>query len=376
MSRDEVRISGQNHSFDRRAFLLGAGATLAALPFLELMASSTTAAEASSNIDDPRGFDHRFADVNGIRLHYVEEGKGPLVIMMHGFPFLWYLWRHQIRPLGAAGYRVVAFDMRGYGQSGCPDAVGAYDISWLAGDIVGLMNALKEKSAVLVGQDWGSPIVYNAALMRPELFRGVVMMCAPPSARPPSRPSEVWTRVFKGLNFYQQYLARPEAEHEIMKDLRGFLLGVFYSTSASCSEKEKWRWVWPPSEKFSSTWTVPTKLPPFLSQQALDYYVEDFERTGIKPSLNYYTDIDRSWEITSFLDGAVAPQPALFVYGESDPSTQPQLGIDRQGPALHALKGNFPKLQGIIKMPGVGHTPPEEKPAESTTIILDFLNKL
>jgi hypothetical protein len=161
--------------------------------------SSTTAAEASPNIDDPQGFDHRFADVNGIRLHYVEEGKGPLVILVHGFPFLWYLWRHQIRALATAGYRVVALDTRGYGQSDCPDAVSAYDISWLAGDIVGLMNALKENSAVLVGQ------------------------------------------------------------------------GVLYSTSASCSENEKWRWAWPLGEKLSDTYTVPTKLPPFLSQQALDY---------------------------------------------------------------------------------------------------------
>jgi pimeloyl-ACP methyl ester carboxylesterase len=83
----------------------------------------------------------------------VEEGNGPLVILVHGFPFLWYLWRHQIRALAAMGYRVVALDTRGYGQSACPDAVSDYDISWLACDIVGLMNALKEKSAVLVGQD-------------------------------------------------------------------------------------------------------------------------------------------------------------------------------------------------------------------------------
>jgi pimeloyl-ACP methyl ester carboxylesterase len=121
---------------------------------------------------------------------------------------------------------------------------------------------------------------------------------------------------------------------------------------------------------------VPTKLPSFLSQQALDYYVENFKRTGIRPSLNYYSAIERSWEITSFLNGAVVPHPALFVYGERDPSTQPILGIDRQGPALRALKDNFPKLQDIIKMPGVGHTPPEEQLEETTRITLDFLNSL
>jgi pimeloyl-ACP methyl ester carboxylesterase len=341
--------------------------------------SSATAAEASPNPDDPQGFSHKFADVNSIRLHYVEEGKGPLVILVHGFPFLWYLWRHQIRPLAAAGYRVVALDTRGYGQSGCPDAVNAYDMSWLVGDIVGLMNALEEKSAVLVGQDWGSPIIYNAALMRPDLFRGILMMCAPPSARMPIRPSQAWAHVYgsKGFAFYMEYLVSADGEQEITKNLPEFLLSSFYSTSASCSEDEKFRWVLPPGEKFSDTiFRVPKKLPPFLSQQALDYYVENFKRTGIKPALNYYACIDRSWEITSFLDGAVAPQPAVFVYGEKDWSTETQLGIDRQGPALRALKDNFPKLRDIIKMPGVGHTPPEEKPEETTKITLDFLNKL
>lgn len=334
---------------------------------------------SKTNIDDPQSFDHRFADVNGIRLHYVEEGKGPLVILVHGFPFLWYLWRHQIRALAAAGYRVVALDTRGYGQSDCPEAVSAYDITQLVGDIVGLMKALNEKSAVLVGQDWGSPIVYNAALMRPELFRGVVMMCAPPSARPPIRPTEAWAHIYgsKCFSFYMEYLASSEAEREITKNLRDFLLASFYSTSASSSENDKFRWVLPPGEKFSDTlFRVPQKLPAFLSQQALDYYVENFKRTGIKPALNYYTAIDRGWEVTSFLDGAVAPQPALFVYGDKDWSTEAQLGIDRQGPALRTLKDNFPKLQDIIKVPGVGHTPPEENPEETTKITLDFLNKL
>ena len=126
------------------------------------------------NVDDPQAFDHRFAAVNGIRLHYVEEGQGPLVMLLHGYPFLWYLWRHQIKVLAAAGYRVVALDQRGYGQSDCPEDVDAYDITHLVGDVVGLMKALDSDSAVLVGQDWGSPVAYHTALMRPDLVRGVV----------------------------------------------------------------------------------------------------------------------------------------------------------------------------------------------------------
>ena len=118
--------------------------------------------------DDPNGFDHRFATVNGINIHYVDEGEGPLVILLHGYPFLWYLWRHQIKAIAAAGYRVIAPDQRGYGQTDRPDGVASYDITHLVGDAVGLVTVLGGgQQAVLVGQDWGSPVAYHTALMRP-----------------------------------------------------------------------------------------------------------------------------------------------------------------------------------------------------------------
>jgi pimeloyl-ACP methyl ester carboxylesterase len=151
-------------------------------------------------VDDPASFTHHFASVNGIRMHYVDEGQGLLVLLLHGYPFLWYLWRHQIKALAAAGYRVVAPDQRGYGQTDCPDGVDSYDMTHLVGDVVGLMNALEIDSAVLIGQDWGSPVVYNTALMRPDLVRGVLMMCAPPAARGAVRPSDALNPNYQGLN--------------------------------------------------------------------------------------------------------------------------------------------------------------------------------
>ncbi|MET4612377.1 pimeloyl-ACP methyl ester carboxylesterase [Rhodococcus sp. PvR044] len=346
------------------------------MPESETFPHAVDRSSLPANVDDPSTFNHRFADVNGIRLHYVEEGEGPLVIMVHGFPFLWYLWRHQIRSVAAAGYRVVALDMRGYGQSAQPESANLYDMSQVVGDIVGLINSLDEKSAVLIGHDWGSPIVANAAMMRPDLVRGLVMMCAPPTARPPINPLSAWERIYGNLNFYQRYFSTPEAEIEIMSDLRSFLLGIYYSTSGSCQENERWRWAWKQGEEFSETYTIPDRAPDFLSVQALDYYVENFTKTGIKPALNYYRSLERTWEITSYLEGAVVSQPAVFAYGENDPSIRPVLGIDRQGPALSALKDICPGLRGIFEMPGVGHTPPEEDPTETTRIILDFLSSL
>jgi pimeloyl-ACP methyl ester carboxylesterase len=330
------------------------------------------------DVDNPQAFTHRFATVNGIRIHYVDEGQGPLLLLLHGYPFLWYLWRHQIKALAASGYRVVAPDQRGYGQTDCPPDVDSYNITHIVGDVVGLMQALDSKSAILIGQDWGSPVVYNTALMRPDLVRGVIMMCSPPGPRGPVRPSEGMKRLMKdkGIDFYQSYFAQPEATTEMMRDLRRFLLGVFYSTSGYCPPDRQWRWAWKPSESFSDTYTVPATLPSHLSQQALDYYVSEFTRTGMQPANNWYAALDSGWENTSFLDGAIVQQSALFLSGERDPSLHPLFGIDRQGPALKSLKATFPDMREIITMPGVGHTPPEERPEEVNAIVLKFLKDI
>lgn len=183
-------------------------------------------------------------------------------------------------------------------------------------------------------------------------------------------------RIYGDLNFYQSYVTRPEASVEIMRDVRRFLLGVFYSTSGYCPEDKQWRSVWQASESFSQTYTVPETLPPHLSQEALDYYVGEFTRTGIQAANNWYAAIDKSWENTSFLDGAIVEQPALFLAGDRDPSLRPLFGIDRQGRALASLKSNFRDLRDIITLRGVGHTPPEERPQEVNDIILKFLGDI
>jgi pimeloyl-ACP methyl ester carboxylesterase len=328
------------------------------------------------DVDDPAGFQHRFAEVNGIRMHYVDEGRGPLVVLLHGFPFLWYLWRHQIRALAAAGYHVVAPDQRGYGQTTCPSDADEYDITRLVGDVVGLIQSLGERSAVLVGQDWGSPIAYNAALMRPDLVRGIVMTSTPPQARAPRRPSDILKAALKGKGYYQEFLTLAGAADEIMADLRRFLLGIYYSTSGACRDDEQWHWAWSESETFFDTITVPKTLPGYLSQRSFDHYLAEFTRTGIQSALNWYVAIDRGWERTSFLTGAIARQPALFMTGERDPSLKSVFGIDRQGPAFASLRSNFPNMKEIVSIPGAGHMPPEETPKVVSELILQFLQAL
>jgi pimeloyl-ACP methyl ester carboxylesterase len=354
----------------RKALLLGGSvATM-------MLAPPAEAVTAAVDVDNPQNFSHRFLTANGLRLHYVEEGRGPLVVLLHGYPFLWYVWRHQIKALAAAGYRVVALDQRGYGQSDTPEEAGSYDITNLVGDVVGLINALGGGPAALVGHDWGSQVVYNTALMRPDLVRGAILICAPPSLRGAIRPSEAARQLFdsRGITFYRSYLSTPEASTEIMKDLRRYLLGFYYSTSGYAPADEQMRWAWKSSDSFSGIYTVPDTLPPHLSVQALNYYVGEFARTGIRPANNWYAAIDKGWENTSFLDGATARPPALFITGDRDPSARALYGIDRQQKALDALKTTFQDMRDIVMMKGVGHTPPEERPAQINAMLIRFLN--
>src|SRR5439155_1989954 len=130
----------------------------AAGPFPSILVYSQFEKGATLRINSHAGLSHQFADINGIRMHYVEAGSGPLVVMLHGFPESWYSWRHQLPALAGAGFHAVAPDMRGYGQTDRPEPVEAYDILELSGDVAGLVNALGEGPGVIVGHDWGAHI--------------------------------------------------------------------------------------------------------------------------------------------------------------------------------------------------------------------------
>ena len=120
------------------------------------------------------GIAHRFVEANGIRIHIAEQGEGPLVVLCHGFPESWYSWRHQLLALADAGFHAVAPDMRGYGQTDRPEETDKYTLFHLVGDIVGLVDALGAEAAVIAGHDWGAPVAWHAALLRPDRVRAVI----------------------------------------------------------------------------------------------------------------------------------------------------------------------------------------------------------
>ena len=152
--------------------------------------------------------EHREIETNGLRMHVAERGSGPLVVLLHGFPESWYSWRHQLAALGDAGFRAVAPDQRGYGDTTAPDAIDRYTLLDLVGDVIGLIDALGEQRAIVVGHDWGAPVAWHTALLRPDRVAGVAGLSVPFTPRLPVSPMDAWRQAF-GDRFYQVYFQEP-----------------------------------------------------------------------------------------------------------------------------------------------------------------------
>lgn len=323
--------------------------------------------------DDPAAFKHCFAEVNGIRLHYVDEGQGPLVILLHGFPYLWYEWRRQIVALAGAGYRVVVPDQRGFGQSDRPEPVEAYDLSQSVGDVVGLMAALGETSAVIIGHDLGAWVAQAAAMLRPDLFRGLVMLSTPVPPRGKVKPTVALQAMAKGKvyhHLYFQQIGKPD--RELASNTRKTLRSVYYSISGSAVGTERWRLFIEPGEPILNAFTEPKEFPAWLSTRAIDYYVDEYKRAGFTGALNHYRCRDRNWEITAFLDGAVVSQPSMFIGGAADPS----LESSEMRALYDRLDTYLPGLQKKVLLRGVGHSAPEEGVDQVNELLLEFLAQL
>src|SRR4026207_707791 len=174
---------------------------------------------------------HRVVETNGLRMHIAEQGAGPLVVLCHGFPECWYSWRHQLPALAEAGFHAVAPDMRGYGQSDRPDAIDQYTLLHLVGDMVGLLDALGAESAVIAGHDWGAPVAWHSALLRPDRFRAVIALSVPFRPRGSTRPTSVMPQTDDAM-FYQLYFQTPGvAEAELGRDARSTIRRLLYSGS-------------------------------------------------------------------------------------------------------------------------------------------------
>jgi len=321
---------------------------------------------------------HRNVEANGIRMHIAECGAGPLVMLCHGFPESWYSWRHQLQALAEAGFHAVAPDMRGYGQTDRPEPIDQYTLLHLVGDVVGLLDALGAETAVIAGHDWGAPVAWHAALLRPDRFRGVIGLSVPFRPRGRLRPTSIMPQNEEAF-FYQLYFQSPGiAEMELERDVRLSIRSLLYSASGDAPRRENSLpaggevGMVPRRGGFLSLLMNPASLPQWLTQKDVDFYVTEFARTGFRGGLNWYRNIDRNWELFGPMAGARVTVPALYIAGDRD-----LVVAFREMDQLIANLSKFvPKLQGTIMLPGCGHWTQQERAGEVSSAMIDFLRRI
>ena len=314
---------------------------------------------------------HRFVETNGIQMHIAEQGTGPLVILCHGFPESWYSWRHQLAALAAAGYRAVAPDMRGYGQTDRPDEISQYSLLHLVGDMVGLVAALGEEQAVIAGHDWGAPVAWHAALMRPEVFRAVIGLSVPFRPRGAVRPSSVMPRA-PTAQFYQLYFQTPGvAEAELERDVRLSIRTILTSGFGDDAAPDEVAMV-PIDGGLLTHMTPAATLPDWLTEADIDYFAAEFTRTGFRSALNWYRNIDTNWEMLAPFAGARVAVPALYMVGGRDLVLR-FAGMDQ---LLPNLKTFVSQLRRTLIFPSCSHWTQQERAEEVGEAMINFLNKL
>ncbi|HSF32492.1 MAG TPA: alpha/beta hydrolase [Candidatus Tectomicrobia bacterium] len=233
------------------------------------------------------GVNHRFVETNGIRMHLAEQGAGALVVLCHGFPECWYSWRHQLPVLAEAGYHAVAPDQRGYGQTERPEPIEAYHLLQLTADMVGLVHALDEGRAIIIGHDWGAPVAWHCALLRPDIFHAVVLLSVSYLQRSwhDIRPTDAMKRMAGELEFFQLYFQEAgKAEAELEADVRLTMRKFLYAASGDPPPEKRWRFLLCKSEKLLDTGSLPATLPSWLTEQALDVFTS--ARTPRSPSIS------------------------------------------------------------------------------------------
>lgn len=304
--------------------------------------------------------------VNSIEMFLLEQGTGPLVLLCHGWPELSFSWRHQIPAIAAAGYHVVAPDMRGFGQTTAPADVGAYTIFDHVGDMVALVAALGEREAVIVGHDWGAPVAWHAAMFRPDIFRAVAGLSVPPIPRGPGRPLDM-LRESGVTNFYWQYFQTPGvAESEFERDIARTMRVILGSGSSALGTA-----MFVKEGGFLGDAGGDRTLPGWLTEADLAHFVAAYQKTGFRGGLNWYRNLDRNWELTAPWRDAQITQPSLFIAGSKDAVITGLIGAK----AVSEMERMLPNLKRKLIVDGAGHWIQQERADEVNTALIAFLKE-
>lgn len=304
-------------------------------------------------------------DVPGGRLALREQGRGPLVLLLHGFPESSRAWDRQLPAIARAGFRAVAPDLRGFGESSQLAAVEDGRLLAHVADLVALVSALDERTAIVVGHDVGATIAADAALLRPDVFAAVGMLGVPYAPRGGPRPTSLFGQLGGEEEFYVSYFQEPgRAEAEIARDVRGWLAGFYAALSGDTMADGSYAFVAPGREMRDR---FPDARPAWLTDEELDRDAAVLERTGLSGPLARYRNVDRDWEDLVAWDGAPIRQPSLFAAGALDPS------VAWMADAIGAFPATLPGLVSSHLLDGCGHWLQRERPAELNELLVDWL---
>ncbi|KAL1194003.1 hypothetical protein V5N11_008763 [Cardamine amara subsp. amara] len=342
--------------------------------FSTSLQNQTNPLENMSRLD---GVEHRTLKVNGIKMHVAEKpgsgsgsGEDPIILFIHGFPELWYTWRHQMAALSSLGYRTIAPDLRGYGDTEAPEKVEDYTYLNVVGDLVALIDAVTggDKAVFVVGHDWGAMIAWQLCQYRPEKVKALVNMSALFSPRSPDRVPIPTLRCVFGDDYY---ICRFQKAGDIEAEFKK--LGTEIVLKEFLTYKTPGPLYLPKGKYFKLSENAATALPPWLTQEDLDYYVTKYNKTGFTGPINYYRNIDRNWELTAPWTGAKINVPVKFIVGDQD------LTYNSPGAKEYINGGGFkrdvPLLDETVVIKGLGHFLHEENPDVINQHIHSFFQK-
>ena len=303
-----------------------------------------------------------------------EDPNAPLVLLIHGFPELGLSWRAQVEALSQGGYHVLAPDMRGYGGTDKPRGVEAYSILHLVGDMVDLVRALEKPSCIVVGHDWGGPVAWHCALLRPDLFTAVAGLSVPfQPRRPKGPPTQAMAAISERAGLGDLYINRfqaPDAHLALEADPVTTLRKLFWAFDGATPASKRSTGFMPTGVSLLDSVDDAATLPPWMSEAHFAEYVEAFAAGGFDGPLNWYRALDLNWSLTAFAQNQRILQPALFIVGEDDPVRH------YAGAAEAGLKDWVPNLTRSVVVPGAGHWIQQERADTVNDLLLEFLAQI
>lgn len=304
-----------------------------------------------------------------IELNVALAGNGPLIVCVHGFPELWYSWRHQIEYFAARGYSVAALDVRGYGKSSSPHEIPDYTLRRIASDVAAVIDHLGKGKAILFGHDWGAPIVWHTCLLHPDKVAAVAGLSVPFFPRGAAPFLEIMKTIYKGRFFYQIYF-QPEgvAEAELERDVSSSLRKMYFAASGD-APLNKWLEPKPANAKLLDGFIDPAPYPTWMSANDLKVYIDAFKSSGFRGPINRYRAQVLDYSDLAELAGKKITQPSCFIAGERDLVRSFVPGTD-----LFANPGiACADFRGATILPGIGHWVQQEAPIETNNALATFL---